>query len=844
MKKLLVVDGHSIINRAFYGVRMLSNEKGVATNAVYGFLKILFKHMNEIKPDAVCVAFDEKRETFRNKLYTDYKANRSGMPEELKAQVPLLKQILSVLKIPFLSKEGYEGDDIIGTISRMCEDRGSECRILTGDRDFLQLATDRTIIVIVTTQKGKSAVVKYGKREIEEIYKIEPVKFIEIKSLMGDKSDNIPGVPGIGEKKALELVSLYGSVDDIYSRIDEIPFGLQKKLIAGKSSAYLSRELAAIKRDVPLNAELADFILKDYDSKEVLDIFRELNFSSLIKYLNLEYAKEEAHDYKVIPLDELKKKIDSEFRYIMEESESGGILIALPGFVSYADDAAQLRDIFEDEKISKISHGVMENIILLHKCGVDFENIGFDTKIAAYVIEPDDSNYGLEALAVKYLGYTIDSKTQEQRVAEYAIAVSKLYDYFKSEIKIRNQEKLFYEIEIPVIKVISYMNIHGICVDKNQLMQLDSVIKQGIDETAKCIYAEAGEQFNINSTRQLGEILFEKLGMPVIRRNKMGYSTNMEVLSKLRGEGEIIDYLIQYRHFVKLKSSYIDGLLGCIDRDGLVHSTFNQTSASTGRISSINPNLQNIPTKYTIGGELRKIFVPRSADNVFITADYSQIELRILAHISKDENMIDAFMDDADIHRRTASTIFNVPLSEVTHEMRLKAKVVNFGIIYGMSDFSLAKEINTSRADAAEYIKSYMNYYKRVREYVRRIVEECKEKFYVSTLFGRRRYIREINEKNSNKLKAASRMAVNAPIQGTAADIIKIAMCGVYSAFESEGIDAKIVLQIYDELIVEVPKRQLDSATQIVKHEMESAVQLSVPLKVDIGVGENWHDAK
>lgn len=844
MKKLLVVDGHSIINRAFYGVRMLSSDSGIATNAVYGFLKILFKHMNEIKPDAVCVAFDEKRETFRNKLYADYKANRTGMPEELRTQVPLLKQILSVLKIPFLSKEGYEGDDIIGTVSRMCEDSGTECRILTGDRDFLQLATDKTIIVIVTTQKGKSAVVKYGRREIQEIYKIEPIKFIEIKSLMGDKSDNIPGVPGIGEKKAFELISLYGSIDDIYSRLDEIPFGLQKKLIAGRSSAYLSRELAAIKRDVPLNLSLDDFVLKNYDSKEVLDIFRELNFSSLIKYLNLEYAKEESHEYKVIPIGELKKNIGSEFCYVMAQNENGKTIIAVPGFVSYVSDVSELRDLFENENVSKISHGIMEDIILLHKSSIDFKNIGFDTKIAAYIIDPDDSSYGLDALALKYLGYTINSKTLEERISEYVIAVSKLYSYFKSEIKIRNQEKLFYDIELPVIKVISYMNIHGVCVDRNQLMQLDSVIKQGIDETVKCIYAEAGEQFNINSTRQLGEILFEKLGMPVIRRNKMGYSTNMEVLSKLRGEGKIIDYLIQYRHFVKLKSSYIDGLLNCMGSDRLVHSTFNQTSASTGRISSVNPNLQNIPTKYSIGGELRKIFVPRSADNVFVTADYSQIELRILAHISKDENMIDAFMHDADIHRQTASTIFNVPVSEVTHEMRLKAKVVNFGIIYGMSDFSLAKEINTSRADAAEYIKSYMNYYKRVREYVRRIVEECKENFYVSTLFGRRRYIREINEKNSNKLKAASRMAVNAPIQGTAADIIKIAMCGVFSGIQQEGLNAKIVLQIYDELIIETPKRQLDRTVQIVRREMEGAAQLSVPLKIDVGVGENWHDAK
>lgn len=844
MRKLLIVDGHSVINRAFYGVRMLNNDKGVATNAVYGFLKILFKHFNEIKPDGICVAFDESEETFRKKLYGEYKANRTGMPDDLRAQLPLLKEILSVLKIPFISKSGYEGDDIIGTVSQMCENQGVDCRILTGDRDFLQLATDKTVIVILTTRKGKASVIKYGKKEIEEIYKIEPKNFIEIKALMGDKSDNIPGVPGIGEKKALELVSMYGDVDNIYGNLNEIPFGLQKKLISGRDNAYLSRELATIKRDVPIEFQLDDFILKEYDAKEVLQVFRELNFSSLIKYLNLDFVKEETHDYTVIPFSELKEKVTDEFCYILSHDESGRILIAVPKFVSYVDDVSDLKSIFADEKISKISHNLMDDFILLYKNGIEIKNIAFDTKIAAYIMEPDENDYSIDSLALKYLGYTISADTKEGRASEYAVAMEKLYRYFKSEIKMRNQENLFYNIEIPTIYVLSYMHIHGITVDKQPLMELDKVIMQGIDETVKCIYSEAGEEFNINSTRQLGEILFEKLKMPVIRKNKMGYSTNMEVLSKLRGKGAIIDYLIQYRHFIKLKSNYIDGILACTGKDRVIRSTFNQTSASTGRISSVNPNLQNIPSKYSLGGEIRKIFVPSSKDNVFVTADYSQIELRILAHISQDENMIDAFMNDVDIHRQTASQIFGVSMADVAHDMRLKAKIVNFGIIYGMSDFSLAKEINTSRAEAAEYIKSYMTYYKRVKEYIRKIVAECKENFYVTTLFGRRRYIREINEKNSNKLKAASRMAINAPIQGTAADIIKIAMCNVFSRIAEERLDAKIILQIHDELIIDTPKSHLDQVVQIVREEMEGAAHLRVPLKVDIGVGENWYDAK
>ncbi|MCK9478046.1 MAG: DNA polymerase I [Firmicutes bacterium] len=841
MEKLMILDGNSIVNRAFYGIRLLTNSEGLYTNAVYGFLNILFKYMDEEKPDYLCVAFDLPAPTFRHVQYKEYKAQRKPMPEELAVQIPVLKEVLSAMRVNMLSLEGYEADDIIGTVARHCEEGDINCVILTGDRDGLQLATKNTKIKLVTTKAGSTGTTDFNADMVFEKYGITPNEFIDLKALMGDPSDNIPGVAGVGEKTASNLIKKYKSIEYIYQNLNELDVtaAVRNRLENGRDMAFLSKQLATIDVRTPIEFDFKKCAKSDYDNDRLLDIFKKLNFNSFIQRFQLEQSPKQI-EFKNIPecdadkTFENAKKVGMLFYYI-----DGGSCAAATGEndIAIFDSANKnFASLLADGSIKKIGHDIKADLEL----GNIINSVYFDTLIAAYIASPSSSNYDLSALTSEHLGYIFDGTLKSA-----VLSIISLYEHFNRQIIECGQEKLFYEIEMPLVCVLSSMKQRGIAVDREKLADFSKSLQHKIDLLTKNIYFLSGCEFNINSPKQLGEVLFERLGLPAIKKTKTGYSTDAGVLEKLKGQHEIIDLLMQFRHIAKLKSTYADGLTAVINpKTGRIHSSFNQTVTVTGRISSTEPNLQNIPVRTEAGRQFRKVFKACDENFVLVDADYSQIELRILAHISKDKNMISAFENNIDIHTQTASQVFNVGLSEVTDEMRFRAKAVNFGIVYGIGDFSLSQDLGITRAEAKKYINNYLNTYQNVKQYMTDIVEKAKKDGFVTTLLNRRRYIPELKTGNFITRSYGERIALNTPIQGSAADIIKIAMVKVDARLRQETARSQLVLQVHDELIVEAHKDEVEVAKSILKSEMEGAISLSVPLMVDISVGNTWYDAK
>ncbi len=834
MKKLMIVDGNSIVNRAFYGIRMLTNADGMYTNAIYGFLNILFKYLDGEKPDGLCVAFDLSAPTFRHKQFDAYKANRKGMPEELKQQMPVLKEVLAAMNVKMLSLEGYEADDIIGTVSRKCDEDGIRCVILTGDKDDLQLASDNTVIKLVTTKKGSNETVDYDRERFIQDYGINPSEFIDVKGLMGDSSDNIPGVSGIGEKTAFALIKEFKSIENLYENLESpsIKTAAKKKLSEGKDSAFLSKQLAAIDRNVPIETDVSMWNIKEYNNDELSKLFTKLGFKKLMERLipKTENQPEiETCDSGKTAENIREKKVMYCFRlngeYAAATCESD--IAVMP--------EEEFKALLFDGSVKKIAHNLKE---LFSRFGI-FENAAFDTMIAAYLDNPAASEYGIETVSAQYLGLT---GVESPQVGVFAVIG--LYGILSEKIEKYSQHELYYDIELPLVTVLADMEATGFRVNLDMLKSFGEQLGQRANQLEGDIYSAAGEEFNINSPKQLGTVLFEKLKLPPVKKTKTGYSTNAEVLERLLGEHPVIEMILEYRQLTKLKSTYADGLFQVADKEtGRVHSSFNQTVTVTGRISSTEPNLQNIPVRTELGREIRKMFI--AADGCVLTdADYSQIELRVLAHISDDAVMKETFNNNGDIHTETASQIFGTDRESVTPEQRSHAKTVNFGIVYGMSPFSLAKDLKIPQYMAKKYIEGYFERFSGVKAYMDGIVKKAQEDGYVTTLLNRRRYLPELSAGNFMTRSFGERVAMNTPIQGSAADIIKLAMVKVYQRLKAEGLKSKLVLQVHDELIIETPLDEAEAVKKILKTEMENAYKLNVPLKVDMNVGETWYDAK
>ena len=898
MGKLVLVDGNSILNRAFYGImgsKMLTSKDGTPTNAVYGFLAILFKIIDDIKPEFLVVAFDKKGPTKRHKMYDGYKANRKGMPDELACQMPIIKDVLRAMNIDIIEKEGYEGDDILGTLSVFGERQGLEVTILSGDRDTFQLATDKVTIRIPRTKMGKTEEEDFNREKVKEVYGIEPKQLIEVKGLQGDTSDNIPGVPGIGEKTALKLIQEYSSIENLYSEIEkgqapDVKGKTRERIIENKDLAILSKELGTIDVNSPIEENLEEFKLEEWNNEEVLKLFKELNFNRYIERFHLTEGisevpeeQEEKFEIKEISIEELKSKINQELFYkfstIEENKDEYIIKNKIDKIYAYFKDENTvyfsnilgkeniLKEIFEDGNIKKYGYKTSTDYLLLKQLGITTKGIVYDAEIAVYDLDPSNMKYKMEDVAYQYLDFSIEEyikglgiKKEEQinlfeensKSNEYentlnalnAYLIQNLYEKTIKEIKNLNEMDLFNNIEMPLVEVLAEMQCEGIKIEKDKLESFGVELKQNIDELTKEIYDLSGQEFNINSTKQLGEILFEKLKLPVVKKTKTGYSTDVDVLEKLKSEHPIIEKILEYRSLTKLNSTYVEGLKPYINKvTGRIHSYFHQTITATGRISSTEPNLQNIPTRIELGKRLRKAFVPKEG-YVFIDADYSQIELRVLAHMSEDENMINAFKHDEDIHKQAASNVFNVPIEEVTKEQRSHAKAVNFGIVYGISDFGLGEQIGVSRKKAKDYINQYLEKYSGIKKFMDDIVEKAKEQGYVETLFNRRRYIPELKSKNFNIRQFGSRVAMNTPIQGTAADIMKIAMINVYKKLKEEKLESKLILQIHDELLIEAKEDEKERVKNILQSCMENAIKLDVPLKAEVSEAYNWYELK
>ena len=869
----MIVDGNSILNRAYYGIRPLTAPDGTPTNAVYGFLNILFKYLEEEKPDYLCIAFDVKAKTFRHKMYEQYKAQRKPAPEDFIVQLPVMKEVLCAMNCACIEKEGYEADDLIGTVSLLCEKEGIECRILTGDKDDLQLASKNTIIKLVITKMGSTTTTDYSDAEVIEKYGVSPVEFIDVKGLMGDTSDNIPGVKGIGEKTALDLIQRYKSIEKIYDGIDslEVTESVRKKLLADKDNAYLSKTLATIDREVPMDINFEDFRVRDVDSEKTAELFTRLNFKSFMQKMNispvsttknLEPIKGEIQE--ISGIDGYLPK-DGKIDYVMDD---GNFYFTHDGnkvhFIRNIKDDL-LKEIFQNENILKCGYDVKSDILKLNSRGISYCGVGFDVMLAAYLAEPTRSGYDIDTLCITYLGRELElSETHTEKdgqismnfddmtddnshksTANKVIAIKLLREYFEKKLKDDGQSELYYEIELPLTEVLADMQIAGVFVDKQALSEFGDMLSKRILSLQDEIYRQAEGEFNINSPKQLGEVLFERLSLPGGKKNKTGYSTNVDVLNKLIDAHPIVGNVLEFRKLSKLQSTYVEGLLPTIDKkDGRIHSSFNQTVTATGRISSTEPNLQNIPVRTELGREIRKMFIAEGDNACLVDADYSQIELRVLAHISDDETMKTAFIEDIDIHTQTASQVFGVSIDQVTSSMRSSAKAVNFGIVYGIGAFSLAQDLKISVKEADAYIKGYLSHYPKVDEYMKTTVSDAKEKGYVSTLLGRRRNMPELKASNRITQAFGERVAMNAPIQGTAADIIKMAMVRVYKRLKQEKLKARLILQVHDELIVEAPLNEKEQVKLLLKEEMENACRLNVPLVVDMNTGKSWYDTK
>lgn len=847
--KLLVLDGNSILNRAFYGIKLLTTKDGKFTNAIYGFINILFSLRENYNPDAVAIAFDVKKPTFRHEMYSNYKGNRKGMPDELAQQMPILKELLVAMGYKIIECAGWEADDIIGTLAHNCNDK-DYCYIATGDRDSLQLVTDRVNVLLASPKAGKTETIIYDVEKVKEDKGVEPIKLIEVKALMGDTSDNIPGVMGIGEKTATDLIKKFNSIDYIYENIDDIEItnGVRNKLTADKDMAFLSRTLGTIRTDAPVKNDYSSYVPTSMDKQTVKTILTELEMNKFIEKLNLKdvvvtNSESVTAEYCVQELsyNEIESKVfeNNELFFIFSNDFS-------KTYISFADsvcecDFEKIIPLLENEKIRKYTFDCKSLYLYALKNSFEVKNIVFDVLLAGYLLNPNSSDYSIQTLSDSYR-VSVDINTDDGKIRDCA-KLRILSDKLKTNIEKLNESQLLYDIEIPLAEVLSNMEYYGFKVDFNGIYEYGIMLENKINELRKVIFSFAGEEFNINSPKQLGVILFEKLGLPVKKKTKTGYSTNAEVLESLYDEHKIIPAILEYRTIQKLKSTYCDGLLKVVSQDSRIHSTFQQTETRTGRLSSTEPNLQNIPVRQELGRELRKFFVCEKG-NVLIDADYSQIELRVLAAVSDDKNMINAFNNGDDIHAITASQVFNMPLSMVTPIMRSRAKAVNFGIVYGIGAFSLSKDINVSVYEAKKYIESYLEHYSGVSKYMSDVVIKAKEDGYVKTLFNRIRYLPEINATNGIQRSFGERVAKNMPIQGTAADIIKIAMVKVFNRLRNENMKTKLIMQVHDELILEAPEDESEKALNILKEEMENAVTLTVKMSVDAHIGKTWYNAK
>lgn len=895
-EKLMIIDGNSILNRAFYGLQgsqILATSGGLHTNAVYGFLTILNKFLEEEKPQYLCVAFDLKAPTFRHLEFAGYKSKRKGMPGELAEQMPVIKDVLDAMNIRRLELEGYEADDIIGSISLCSEAKDMETIIITGDRDSLQLASKNTRIKLPVTRAGRTETEEYDADRVMERYGVTPLQFIDVKGLMGDQSDNIPGVPGIGEKTALDLIIRFGSLDSLYENLELVEKkGVREKLEINRELAFMSRRIATIERNMPFLCRIEELKRSEFDNDKLYELFKKLEFKSLIDKFNL--GKTTAHAPAApacsfltidtdVALSQIKKSIKEAGKvsiyFLSDKLGSYGAkpvgaalswgsqcdaYVNLTGGICEDHFLQEFRDIFEDCSIKKTGHDLKSLMVYLRWKGIRLQGASFDTMIGAYIINPTAESYTISGLSAIYLDTAIEDVSEmsgkgrnfiplpeipADRLAAAAVSHCSVLDRLASILDCllveNGQKELYYTIELPLVEVLADMEYRGFKVNIEGLRKFSAELDGRICQTMEMIYRLAGEEFNINSPKQLGVILFEKLGLPVIKKTKTGYSTDAEVLEQLAPLHEAVSGILEYRQLVKLKSTYADGLLSLVNTNtGRIHSSFNQTVTATGRISSTEPNLQNIPIKLEMGREIRKVFVPEDCSYLLSDADYSQIELRVLAHISCDENMIEAFINNEDIHTATASGVFGVPRDEVTSIMRSRAKAVNFGIVYGIGDFSLAKDIGISRKEARKYIDDYLERYPGVKRYMHETVENGRKYGYVTTMFDRRRYLPELKSSNFNIRSFGERVAMNAPIQGSAADIIKIAMVKVYNRLQEHDMKSRLILQVHDELIIETHIDEKEQVEVLLRECMENAACMKVPLVAEVKSGTSWYETK
>ncbi len=840
--KLLILDGNSVINRAYFGVKPLTTRDGLYTHAIYGFLNILERMEKEEQPDGVCVAFDLHGPTFRHLRYDGYKATRHGMPEELAQQMPVMKDVLRAMNIPIYECQGWEADDVIGTVGAVCSGNGWECVVVTGDRDSLQLIDENVHIKLVISRPGQTTATLYDREKFEEEYGFEPKRLIDLKALMGDSSDNIPGVAGVGPKTATDLLLKFGSLDGVYAHLDD-PFikpKLREKLENDRENAYLSYELATIIPKAPIDFEPRDAIIQPYNEGALYALFQKLEFVKLIDKYHLRGAAVDAPQASSKKLTRLPCTDDlpgAGEKCALYLGEDGTLGIAWEkGVCTLTPMEAQMGLHFDGDMIF---HDAKTTMHRLDDMGIGCGSCVFDTALAAYDLNSSQSDYPVSKLATNFLGLSVE----DGDAAGCAEALWHLAPVLTAELREKGMEKLYFDMELPMTSVLYRMENRGIAIDKQQLEQFGRMLSQRIADCEALIFGCSGERFNINSTKQLGELLFEKLGLPPVKKTKTGYSTNAEVLEKLKDKHPIIPAIMDYRMLTKLKSTYADGLMAVIGEDGRIRTTFQNLVTATGRLSSTDPNLQNIPVRTDLGAEIRKMFIPKPGC-VLVDADYSQIELRVLAHIADDTTMQDAFISGLDVHTATAAQVFGVAPENVTPLQRRHAKAVNFGIVYGISEFSLAEDIGVSRWEAREYIDNYLANYRGVRAYMRSVVEDARETGFTETLYGRKRYIPELKSSNFNIRSGAERIALNTPIQGTAADLMKLAMIRVENALTAQFPEAKLLLQVHDELIVECPAQMAAQVAELVSREMQGVAALKVPLQAEAKWGESWYDAK
>ena len=868
--KLMILDGNSIINRAFYGVRLLTTREGLYTNAIFGFLNILEKLRNEEQPDALAVAFDLKAPTFRHLQYEGYKATRHAMPEELAQQMPLMKDVLRAMNIPIFECEGWEADDILGTAGRICAASDWDCVIVTGDRDSLQLVAEHVSVKLVVTRGGQTNTTLYTPEVFEAEYGFAPIRMIDLKSLMGDSSDNIPGVAGVGPKTATQLLVQYGTLDGVYAHLDELKDSVRKKLEAGRENAYLSYDLATIRCEAPVDFRPEDCLVREADNDALWALFQKLEFSRLAARYHLHPPKPaepevyEGECQSEIVTDAaraealLRQFAEKERVFLLFSADHSSVAVMDDGDTAWLFSRKALGEGYEAflrglcaGNIRKVTHDVKETMRFLLGQDLPIEGFCFDTALAGYLLDATQGSYTVDRMFVQYCGSQI-GLADEKELGEAAVtanlfartaAVAALYAVLPAKLEAQGMQELYYDMELPLCAVLARMETAGVLVDQLALVAFGNMLSERVAACQELIFGYAGGEFNINSPKQLGELLFEKLGLPAMKKTKSGYSTNAEVLEKLKNKHPIVQAILDYRMLAKLKSTYADGLVKEIADDGRIHTTFQNMVTATGRLSSTEPNLQNIPVRTELGSEIRRMFVP--ADGcVFVDADYSQIELRVLAHIADDARMQEAFRSGMDVHTATAAQVFGVEPEQVTPLQRRHAKAVNFGIVYGISEFSLAEDIGVTRKEAKAYIESYLANYSGVRAYMQNIVAKAKEDGYVTTLFGRRRDLPELKSSNFNIRSFGERVALNTPIQGTAADIIKLAMLHVDTALRQAKLRARLLLQVHDELIVECPVEEAETVRKLVAEQMEHVMTLKVPLLAEAKIGESWYAAK